>query len=433
MLNYYSGPDRGNEQIDDGINLRLPSGTELDWGNVDFDVNLIVSDAALDSHGQYLFDIFNTDGFIGDQVLVNFAYKPFFEVLPRQYRFRILAGSMARFWKFALINDLGKLVPMTVVATDGNLLPKPVTVTQLDWQGAAERFDVVVNFSAFPVTSRLRLINMLEHEDGRGPKGQLSLRDTLRGKSKDPAVGAIMEFRVVSQVDSVDAPGKVHKMTDPDRSRVPAELTKVIPIVTPVRERIIEWKGADGLDDELTGECFPDCGDKESFGWTIKVNGESNHFLNANRISMLIPKPGEVEHWTLVNGGGGWDHPVHLHFEEGRMISRAGKALTALERNSRKDVWRLGENGTVKIQVQFGEYGGAYVTHCHNTVHEDWAMLMRYDVLTDPNNKKNSQTHVSVVPTPKPSPNGVEYVTPEILPEGNPFHKSFRPFPRVST
>ena len=39
----------------------------------------------------------------GEQVLVNFASKPFFEVLPRKYRFRIVAAGMSRFWKFALV------------------------------------------------------------------------------------------------------------------------------------------------------------------------------------------------------------------------------------------------------------------------------------------------------------------------------------------
>ena len=46
MVNYYSGPDRGNEELVDGVNLRLPSGKLLDWGNIDFDVNLVMSDAA---------------------------------------------------------------------------------------------------------------------------------------------------------------------------------------------------------------------------------------------------------------------------------------------------------------------------------------------------------------------------------------------------
>lgn len=431
MLNYYSGPDRGNEAIDDGVNLRLPSGTELDWGNIDFDVNLCFSDAALDPEGQLYFDIFNTNGFLGDLTLVNATYKPFFEVLPRKYRFRILAGSMSRFWKFALVNDQGALVPMTVIATDGNFLPRPVKVMSLDWLGVAERFDVVIDFSTFPIKSRLRLINMLEHEDGKGPKKALSVRDTLRGNSADPAVGAVLEFRVVSRVESVDVHGKYHYATDLDRSRIPAELTKVIPIVAPTRERVIEFKGADYVADMLTGECFPDCGvQQEAFGWTMRVNGETNHFLNANRISMLIPKPGEVEHWTIVNGGGGWDHPVHLHFEEGRMINRGNRGLTVSETNSRKDVWRLFPSGQVKVQVRFGEYGGAYVAHCHNTVHEDWGMLMRYDVLTDPANPKNAHAQTAIVPTPNPSPQGVTYVTPEILPEGNPFDPSFVRFPR---
>jgi hypothetical protein len=31
MFNLYSGLDRGNEAIDDGVNLRLPSGTTKSW------------------------------------------------------------------------------------------------------------------------------------------------------------------------------------------------------------------------------------------------------------------------------------------------------------------------------------------------------------------------------------------------------------------
>src|SRR5262249_30122523 len=100
MVNYYSGPDRGNETLVDGVNLRLPSVKMLDCGNIDFDVNLIVSAAAFDQAGPYFFDIFTTDGFLGDVPLVNFAYAPFFEVLPRKYRFRILNACMSRFFQF---------------------------------------------------------------------------------------------------------------------------------------------------------------------------------------------------------------------------------------------------------------------------------------------------------------------------------------------
>ncbi len=415
MLNYYSGPDRGHEGRDDGINLRLPSGTRLEWGNVDFDVNLVISDYATDQNGQLFFDIFDTDGFLGDNMLVNFAHRPYFEVLPRKYRFRLLNGCMSRFLKLTLLTGSRSKVPIQVVANDGNLLPNPVTVNSLLPQGSGERFDIIVDFSGFDVGDRLTLVNNMEHKDGRGPDGTIGVRKALRGKSDDPAVGGVMQFVVVHEVESTDVPGQVNRASDEDLSVVPAVLTEPIPIVEPVRERELEFKRGNVVEGD---ECFPECGEKEAFPWQIRIDGESTHFLNANRSSMIIPRPGEVEHWTLKNGGGGWDHPVHLHFEEGVTISRDTGAFTAVERHARKDVWRLGEGGEVKIQVRFGEYGGAYVTHCHNTVHEDFAMLLRYDILKE--DTGTDDPFVGVVPTPNPTPDGVEYLTPEILPEGDP-------------
>src|SRR6266705_1260112 len=84
MANLYSSLDRGAEDINDGVNLRLPSGrasvSGKSWGNLDYDVNLMLADKAWDANGQLFFDIFQDDGFLGDRVTVNLAYKPFFEV-----------------------------------------------------------------------------------------------------------------------------------------------------------------------------------------------------------------------------------------------------------------------------------------------------------------------------------------------------------------
>lgn len=429
MLNYYSGPDRGHEGLDDGVNLRLPSGTLLDWGNTDFDVNLMLSDFALDQEGQYFFDIFETDGFLGDLTAVNFAYKPFMEILPRKYRFRLLNGSVSRYYGLAIVNERGKKVPVKIIANDGNLLPTPVKTRDIGLLATAERLDVVVDFSDFDIGDRLQLVNYVEHDNGRRPKDELSVREALRGEADDPGVGGLMEFRIVDKVESVDVPGVFHRATDRDRSKVPNRLTKQIPVVEPDRVREIEFvRGGGDARDPVTGECFPFCGEKEEFPWAVKVNGEEANVLNANRISLLVPRPGETEHWILKNSSGGWAHPIHLHLEEGITIDRGGDRVPAKERLARKDVWNV-HGGEVRMQVTFGEYGGAYVTHCHNTVHEDFAMLLRYDVLTDPNNPNVSQVHTEIIPTPDPTPDGVTYVTPEILPEGNPFDPDFDPFP----
>ncbi|MEQ1634813.1 MAG: copper oxidase, partial [Planctomycetota bacterium] len=68
MMNYYSSIDRGNEAINDGVNLRLPSGSSLDWGNRDYDVNLVLGDKAWDRTGQLWMNPFQTDGFLGDRL-----------------------------------------------------------------------------------------------------------------------------------------------------------------------------------------------------------------------------------------------------------------------------------------------------------------------------------------------------------------------------
>src|SRR6266481_4319139 len=411
MINYYSGRDRGNEALTDGVNLRLPSGSLLDFGNLDFDVNLIVSDAAFDQTGQYFFDIFTTDGFLGDVPFVNFAYAPFMEVLPRKYRFRILNACMSRFVKLALADSSGNAVPFTFICNDGNLVVNPVLLTVLDQQGVAERYDIVVDFSRFRIGDTVRLVNTLLQVDGRIPEAALSLSQALQGTSQDPLVGPVLQFRIVSQVPSVDVPGVTRFATEVDRSVVPAVLTEQIPIVTPVRTRTILFADGNGDSRGANGQCIPDCPDTATFPWVISVNGQDAHSMNANRIQLEVPKAGDIEWWTLQNDGGGWDHPIHLHFEEGVTINRGENSIPATERLVRKDVWRLRPSGSVKFQVQFGEYGGSYVNHCHNTVHEDFAMLMRIQLLTG----VAGSPQAAVTATPNPTPDGVVFTTPEIL------------------
>ena len=86
----------------------------------------MLADKAWDQNGQLYMDIFDFDGFLGDAMTVNLAYKPYFEVERRKYRFRILNASVSRFFKFALSDGS----PMIQIANDGNLLPSPVPLTQ---------------------------------------------------------------------------------------------------------------------------------------------------------------------------------------------------------------------------------------------------------------------------------------------------------------
>jgi FtsP/CotA-like multicopper oxidase with cupredoxin domain len=91
------------------------------------------------------------------------------------------------------------------------------------------------------------------------------------------------------------------------------------------------------------------------------------------------PKLGTAEMWNLVNDSGGWAHPVHIHFEQGRIVKRNGGAPLPWERG-RKDMYYLGPNERVSVFLRFRDFPGRYIMHCHNTIHEDHSMMIRYDI-----------------------------------------------------
>jgi manganese oxidase len=393
MFNIYSALDRGNEGINDGVNLRLPSGTANDWGNLDYDVNLMLADKAWDSNGQLYFDIFDFDGFLGDVMTTNLVYKPYYEVEARKYRFRILNASVSRFFKVAIADSSGKAVPIIQIANDGNLLPNPVTLTALDEQGIAERYDIVVDFSKY-LNQKLWMVNCCEHQDGKKPADDLSLADALSGKSSDPCVGKFLEFRIV------------RNPAHPDQSQVPATLipNPDLSHVPVARTRTFEFGSGGGQTTNDPASTF--------FGpWGIKT--DNGDMLNADfgRIS-AAPSFGTREIWTLVNGGGGWDHPIHIHFEEGQILARNGSAsLVPAWEKGRKDVYRLRPGGSVTITMQFRDWGGMFMEHCHNTVHEDNAMLLRWEI------DNGGAPFLRPLPTPIPTPQGVTFESPDdILP-----------------
>jgi len=403
MFNIYSGLDRGNEAINDGVNLQLPSGTAKDFGNLDYDVNLMLADKAFDATGQLYFDIFDFDGFLGDAMTVNLAYKPYFEVEARKYRFRILNASVSRFFKVALAYaDTGAAFQFLQIANDGNLLPNPVPLTEMDEQGIAERYDIVVNFSRCRIGDRVLFVNLCEHQDGKKPSADLTLADALAGRSNDPCIGPFLECRVV------------RKPAQPDVSAVPTTLIpnpdlSAIPVA---RTRVFEFNSGASQNLSNPDTCYLTGAGGQQGPWGVKTD-QTGATLDAcfGRISAL-PKYGTREIWTLQNGGGGWDHPIHIHFEEGQILARNGSINNVLPaERGRKDVYRLRPSGSVTITMQFRDWGGMFMEHCHNTVHEDNAMLVRWET------KGLGAPFLSPLPTPICTPQGVTFIPPdEILP-----------------
>jgi FtsP/CotA-like multicopper oxidase with cupredoxin domain len=396
MANLYSSVDRGAEDIDDGVNLRLPSGrasvSGKAWGNLDYDVNLMLADKAWDNNKQLHMDILDFDGFLGDVMTVNGTFKPYFEVERRKYRFRILNASVSRFFKIALSDGSN----MIQIGNDGNLLPNPVVLTELDEQGIAERYDIVIDFSRYSIGQTVDMVNLAEHQDGRRVHDDLTLAEALQPNQDDPCIGRFLQFKIVrnpAQPDISQVPATL--IPNPDLSNIPV-----------TRERTFEFGSGAGQ------TTFDPVSSAFEGPWGIKTDNVGA-MLRADfgRISAM-PKFGTREVWTLKNGGGGWDHPIHIHFEECQTLKRNGSAsnVPPWERG-RKDVWRLRPSGDVTITLRFRDWGGMFMEHCHNTTHEDNAMLLRWEI------NDGGAPFLNPLPTPIPRPQGVEFVPPtEILP-----------------
>lgn len=309
--------DSGNETDSSLGALRLPSGK--------YDVPLLFQDKAFQPSGALYYDVFNTDGFLGDKHIVNGKIQPFFQVARRKYRFRMLNGGPARFYQFALSSGL----PLVVIGVDGNLLPSPIEVKNL-MIVPAERMDVIIDFSKYKIGQSVFLNNILEQTDGRGPKGIL----------KTPQ--SIMRFDVVSDAA--------------DPSVVPRTLRPLPPINLKevVQQRLFDLGRSNGSW-VINGKLY----DPIEFAAEVKAN--------------------TAEIWTLRNNSGGWHHPMHIHFEEGRILSRNGAAPRPLE-IGRKDVYNIGPNEEVKVFLRFRDFIGKYVMHCHNLSHEDHAMMINFRI-----------------------------------------------------
>ncbi len=439
MMNYYSALDRGNEAVSDGVNLRFPSGTALNWGNRDYDVNLVVADKATDANGQLWFNTTQHNGFLGDMMTVNWQYKPYLDVRARSYRFRILNGSVSRIMALALVKQVtgtgGELpgpagsgisynrVPFHMIANDGNIMEHAVAFDgkmdvfhdgkpdawkgQLPSQTIAERYDIIVNFAKNGIVpgDKLYFINIMEHQDGKGTKSKVPLADILSETYKptvlngrwingDPGVGKFLELRV-----------KAYAGTDLAMNPADYEPGKLAMLPLPIVRGL---KTADGTVNGValanaTHHTFEFVHSQGQGGhgtpWFIKVDGGESLGMDPHRISAI--ENGDLQVWT-IKGTGGWTHPVHIHFEEGIILSRGGKAPPEWEKWAKKDMYRIGpENdstGIMEIAYRARDFLGDYVMHCHNTMHEDHAMLLRWDA---------RHTGAALVATPMPDWDGV--------------------------
>jgi len=276
----------------------------------------------------------------------------------------MLNASNSRFYNFELDPGADNSLGFHQIGAEGGLLPQRVELDEL-LLGPAERADVVVDFSSFNVGSEILLRNL-------GPDGPFMGHGM--GAAADPdTTGQVMKFRVVP-------------LSGPDTSSLPDQpLPRAQPSVdsaVAVRKLVLST----ATDEHGRVQFLLD--GKE---WDAPVSEE--------------PRVGTSEVWEFVNTTQEV-HPMHLHLAQFEVLDRQG--LMPVDENNHamgwhpvvdpespivspdpnemglKDTLRTNPGEVTRVLVNFSQFEGEYVWHCHVLEHEDHAMMRPFTVIPEP-------------------------------------------------
>jgi FtsP/CotA-like multicopper oxidase with cupredoxin domain len=373
MYIVYDRTDPGHEHPSSG-SLQLPGLYGVT------DIPLILTEkrfCPLDAQGRN--EMVNAAG--GDKFIVNGAIQPRFTVRRRKYRFRILStGPTTAQWELRLRHGTtGAVETMTCIATDANFLEHPVPVddgvnagntnsitgANIVVPGAirvnvAERYDVVIDFAKYNNGDKLYLTDVRSQSVNPG--------NVFPGLPGTFGIGnVLLRFDVVNR----------ETWFPNDTPPIPETLCTYPPICEP--DTTFTWRF-----------------DRDPIGTVPR-----RFLINSRDFDVDVPQhcvlKGTCEEWLIDNNTGqlpsgptNWAHPVHIHFEEFRILKRfanIGGVLTEVPvpplSAGRKDVTKVEAGEAAQIRMQFRDYLGDYLIHCHNMGHEDAFMMVHWVIVPD--------------------------------------------------
>jgi spore coat protein A len=312
--------------------LHLPSGK--------YEVPLVLYDRDFRQDGQLFYDVSPDEQspwipeFSADGLLVNGKLKPYFEVEPRLYRFRVLNAANSRFYILSLTGN----ATFTQIGTDQGLLPAPVQQQRLIL-GCAERADILIDFSKLT--------------------GQ---RIHLRTGAQD-----MLQFRVAGRPTST--------------------ANNIVPPTLPAIQRIPE--SAAVVTRTIT---LHDYQDKYKRTMVMLLNRKHWHEPTTE-----FPKLNTTEIWEFLNLTED-THPMHIHLVRFQILDRrqfdvpeyldnkkmhyfADAEKPATHEMGWKDVVQCPSGMITRVIMKFEGYTGKYLYHCHILEHEANDMMRPFEVI----------------------------------------------------
>jgi FtsP/CotA-like multicopper oxidase with cupredoxin domain len=326
---------------DEEASLDLPTGNK--------DIPIVIQDRIFDSANQLIYNSSGMGmmsqmlGMLGDEILVNGLPDSKMTVDRGAYRLRLMNGSNARIYKLAW--DDG--TPLHVIGTDGGLLEKPV-VRDYITLAPAQRIDVWVDFGSWEPSTNLRMVNLSSSAPGGGsefPIFSVFIQDTEHQAAALPEI--LTRHEVLNAAQAVNA-------TYP---------------------RVFTLEMGRGM------------------SWTI--NRRQFEMTGVARDEKV--RLGDIEMWEFYNRGSAGmgmgmmsqPHPMHVHGLQFKVVERQlvqgeERAYQTLKDGFVDEGWHdtvlVMPGERVRILMQFKDFSGLYLYHCHILEHEDMGMMRNYQV-----------------------------------------------------
>jgi len=314
----------------------------------EYDIPLVIQDRTFDSGNQLVYlsghRMERMTGFLGDMIMVNGLPNFTLPVSTSAYRLRLLNGSNSRIYRLAW--EDGR--PLTIIGTDGGLLERPV-FRKYVFLSPGERLEIWADFSENPVGYNTSLLSLPFEAGGMG-RGRMGKNIYL------PNGAAFSLFKVrVAHTEKTS-----YRLPETLSEIEPVRLENAVNSYSPrqfyLTMRHMQWS--------INGRVFQmeDVADDE------------------------IVQLGTTEVWEFNNTGSGMmnmmnmPHPIHLHGKQFRVIERSGVVHEGYVDEGWKDTVLLMPGERVRILVDFEDYGGMFLYHCHNLEHEDMGMMRNYFV-----------------------------------------------------
>jgi FtsP/CotA-like multicopper oxidase with cupredoxin domain len=241
---------------------------------------------------------------------------------------------------------------LTVIATDGGLLEKPVQKKYVVL-GPAERIELWADFSKYPVGTSLELVSKYFEAAMQGTA--MGPRRGMTGGEKLPngAPFSVLKIDVArEEKETRSLPNKLSSIErfhprDADNSDNPRRFSFFM-------------RHMRGLINGRTFQMQEVAGDER-----VRLNStELWEFSNddSDMGMMMMPMP----------------HPVHLHGKQFQVVERSGALHSGYVDEGWKDTVLLMPGERAMIVANFTDYTGMFLYHCHILEHGDMGMMRNY-------------------------------------------------------